>query len=121
MKKGGHWPPLRKRCDAACGYAGDLRARVAGWLSPVRFISFTVAQVRQERKSPAGGRPSGSIPEVRTGGPAKNDLRKRRTIPTVSRPMIRMHLNAYVLPAARKAVGTSRCLWIETFDPRSGE
>ncbi len=39
--------------------------------------------------------------------------------------MSRMHLNAYLVPAASsKAVGTSRCLWIRqerpTFDPRSG-
>jgi hypothetical protein len=38
--------------------------------------------------------------------------------------MSRVHLNAYLVPAASEAAGVSRCLWIgqerPTFDPRSG-
>jgi hypothetical protein len=38
--------------------------------------------------------------------------------------MSRIHLNAYLVPAASKTAGTSRCLWVRqerpTFDPRSG-
>jgi hypothetical protein len=51
-------------------------------------------------------------------------LRNAERTPTLSQPMSRMHLNAYLVPAALKAAGTSRCLWIgqerPTFDPRSG-
>ena len=51
-------------------------------------------------------------------------LRNADAVPTLSKPMSRMHLNAHYVPAASKAAGTSRCLWIRqerpTFDPRSG-
>jgi hypothetical protein len=51
-------------------------------------------------------------------------LRDARSVFTLSQPMFRMHLNAYFVPAAAAAAGTSRCLWIgqerPTFDPRSG-
>jgi hypothetical protein len=51
-------------------------------------------------------------------------LRNADTVRTLSEPMSRMHLNAYFVPAASRAAGTSRCLWSRearpTSDPRSG-
>jgi hypothetical protein len=51
-------------------------------------------------------------------------LRNADAVPTLSEPMSRLFLNAYLVPAASRAAGTSRCLWIvqarPSFDPRSG-
>ena len=93
---------------------GEVVGRVLGHDS-----LFTVGEVAAGRNmdlQPSGGSLAlGSSP----------GLRNAAGVPTLSQPMSRMHLNAYLVPAASsKAAGTSRCLWIRqerpTFDPRSG-